>query len=120
MNKQDQEEHRLAAKAANYDYREIVSDSIGGVAAYVMCYGVLKQWFPLASKEDGFGLMVAAGISVDSHIDGYAVFSSWREGVEDINVQPEYADPEHYMQAIFNCAVEIGRSMEASNEQSAD
>ena len=108
MNKQDQEEHMLAALAAGYEF-EAYSNF---VVVKKKGEEVFSMWRPKTNKANSFDLMVDCGIGVDSHIDGYAVFSSWREGVEDINVQPEYADSEHYMHAVFNCAVAIGRSME--------
>ena len=111
MTPQDREEHRLAAMAAGID-----ADYVDG--GFDRFYRVndkvvrIRDWRPKTDKADSFDLMVACGISVDSHIDGYAVFSSWREGVEDINVQPEDAFTESYMKAVFDMAVEIGRDKE--------
>ena len=103
MNKQDQEEHRLAAKAAGFDC-EYDSDFD---AMHNTTTG--NGWHPKIRKDDSFDLMVACGIVVNRCGESVIAESDWAPEV--LHVEWGY-NAEAYMKVVFYGAVKIGMAME--------
>jgi len=110
MNDIDREEHRLAALAAGYEFRAKYSPALYWRK---IDSDTWTTWQPKINKADSFDLMVACGLDFAKVHGGYICYhKAVRASAKDVTPSTH--------EAIFNCAVEIGRSMEASNEQSAD
>ena len=104
MNKQDQEERRLALKAAGYDgpYNAHQDERFNKI--------VLALWNPRKDRAHSFNLMMACNITITRHKNAVMIESDRVPGV----VFSGYADQaDSFMNAIFLCAVRIGREMEA-------
>jgi len=105
MNKQDQEEHRLAALAAGYHRLLGTCYKVPTIARD----GVPVEWHPKTNKADSFVLLLAVYGTKDP--------DRWSD-IDDILASEK--STEEKMTGIFSVAVAMGRSMEASNEQAAD
>jgi len=116
MNDIEREEHRLAALAAGYHRLLGTCYKVPTIARD----GVPVEWHPKTNKADSFDLMVNCNI-----IGGFSKIEQRAMAVHPYSwVECEYGGhdtpADDLMQAIFNCAAAVGRSMEASNEQAAD
>lgn len=123
MNDTDREEYRLAALASGLEIeiKEVTLasplSSTGTYKtefAYVRYGGFVREWHPKTNKADSFDLMVNCNI-----IGGFSKIEQRAMAVYPYSwVECEYgghdAAADDLMQAIFNCAVAIGRSMEQS------
>jgi len=121
MNESDREEYRLAALASGLEIeiKEVTLasplSSTGTYKtefAYVRYGGLVREWNPKTNKADSFDLMVDCNI-----IGGFSKIEQKAMAVHPYSwVECEAgghdAAADDLMQAIFNCAVEIGRSME--------
>jgi len=114
MTPQDQEEHRLAALAAGIKiFQGPASSGVYNRDTFYISeegffVGVCKSWNPKTNKANSFDLMVAAGITYDAQ-HGWA--SAKLSSGACVNV-PINDDP---LNAIFECAVEMGRIMEIND-----
>ena len=115
MNNQEREEHRLAALAAGYEFRDKYSPALYWRK---IDSDTWTTWQPKINKADSFDLMVACALELDVYSQEHIVCFTKQDSTVEGESLGLFA--ESYMQAIFNCAVAIGRSMEASNEQSED
>ena len=123
MNESDREEYRLAALASGLEIeiKEVTLasplSSTGTYKtefAYVRYGGLVREWNPKTKKADSFDLMVDCNI-----IGGFSKIEQKAMAVHPYSwVECEAgghdAAADDLMQAIFNCAVAIGRSMEQS------
>jgi len=103
MNDLDRVEHRLAALGAGFDYSEEESFSIG-LTPRIKRALTIYEWQPKTDKADAFDLFKI--------IYNRANSDQWGR----IRVALSKADIKHFQEAIFNCAVEIGKLEESSNE----
>ena len=125
MNKQDQEQHRLAALAAGYKAKKGASgrffkwESSGNFDEW------WQVWHPKTCKVDSFDLMVECFIAVSMDDSGVKASKRVRYNGEIDDIISSFALThkgyrslsECAMKAIFKCAVEIGRSMEAQDNE---
>ena len=125
MNDIDREEHRLAALAAGYwprhnHYHVDEEDDFIGIEVKKEEGKRWEKWIPKTNKADSFDLMVDCNI-----IGGFSKIEQKAMAVHPYSwVECEAgghdAAADDLMQAIFNCAAAVGRSMEEINEQAAD
>ena len=108
MTNDEQEEYRLASKAAGFE----ITYENGCLQQIEMFRGHLPNyvdWKPKTDKGDSFDLMIACSITVTRHGNVLMIKSDGARGV----VFCKYGDQDDsFMKAIFDCAVEIGRGME--------
>ena len=109
MTNQDQEDHRLAALAAGYEFHV---DRSG----FSLANGLM--WRPRHSRSDSFGLMSALGMTVDFadsaiHAGAFVIKGEDHFCEAFVEMDAEINTVEKlYFEAIFRCAVEIGRAKE--------
>ena len=117
MNKQDQEQHRLAALAAGYKAKKGASgrffkwESSGNFDEW------WQVWHPKTCKVDSFDLMVACSMFTGFTKKGNTAVAA--HPYTDIECQKGVSETpaNDLMQAIFDCAVEIGRLMETQDNE---
>ena len=118
MTPQDREERRLAAKAAGFKVkrdRDMDTDFLMDGDRVVAIDG---QWSPKTDKADSFDLCCAISKHRNETPKAFDELpeneqNAWIEITNGFTT----GDASRCCKAIFNCAVEIGRSMEASNER---
>ena len=122
MNSKDREEYRLAALAAGYEitFEHGILQRIEMFRYQLPNY---EDWDPVTDKADNFDLMVdcniVAGVSKTNNL---ALASNPCADEEiDFKVEGNGDSAANLMQAIFKCAVDMGRLMETQdNEQMQD
>lgn len=113
MNNREREEHRLAALAAGLEFRVKYNN------VWVRTDNeTWTTWQPTIHKADNFDLMVACGMQVRVLKTGTEAISDWAE------IFVPYNEGEnHTLNAIFKCAVKLGKQIDAyelQNERQSD
>lgn len=120
MTPQDQEDHRLAALAANLKVHGLADEGAWLSVPSEVQEGRKKiiWWSPKRDKSDSFDLMVACGMDIGFLDDALLVSASifpcedpYREVFVEMDEKINTVE-KLYFEAIFRCAVEIGRAKE--------
>ena len=124
MTPQDQEDHRLAALAAGFkvEFRDELDSFVRWHQSKSHEVGFWGSWIPLSYSSDSFDLMVACEIAFKSGgrssvAAGYWVIANKIQKIcehvvyvsGDVTTKDQSAK-----EAIFRCAVEIGRAKESA------